>query len=213
MDQSPEKDILFVLGDWNAKVRENAFKNWKGTCGRYCNPETNERGLKLLEFACDNNLVLANTLRKHKISRRSTWHSPNGGYHNQIDYIMVRSRFVTNVNTAKTRSFPGADIGSDHDLVMMSFRLGSKKIKMQGPTRVKFDLEKLKDRQVTETFQAMIGGKFAPLTLLVIDDTEVDTLVNTFNKATAETASEILGKRRAVKRTWVTTGIPDLCDE
>ena len=84
---------------------------------------------------------------------------------------------------------------------------------MQGPTRVKFDLEKLKDRQVAETFQAMIGGKFAPLTLLVIDDTEVDTLVNTFNKATAETASEILGKRRAVKRTWVTTGIPDLCDE
>ena len=52
---------------------------------------------------------------------------------------------MTNVNTAKTRSFPGADIGSDHDLVMMSFRLRLKKIKMQGPTRVKFDLEKLKD--------------------------------------------------------------------
>ena len=52
----------------------------------------------------------------------------------------------------------------------------------------------------------MIGGKFAPLTLLDVDDTEVDTLVNTFNKAMTETASEILGKRRAVKRPWVTTG-------
>ena len=84
---------------------------------------------------------------------------------------------------------------------------------MQGPTRVKFDLEKLKDPQVADTFQAMIGGKFAPLTLLDVDDTEVDTLVNTFNKAMTETASEILGKRRAVKRPWVTTGIPDVCDE
>ena len=104
------------------------------------------------------------------------------------------------------QSIPGADIGSDHDLVMMSVRLRLKKIKMQGPTRVKFDLEKLKDTQVADTFQAMIGDKFAPLTLLDVDDTEVDTLVNTFNKAMTETASEILGKRRAVKRPWVTTG-------
>ena len=36
--------------------------------------------------------------------------------------IISRSGFMTSVNTAKTRSFPGADKGSDHDLVMMSFR-------------------------------------------------------------------------------------------
>ena len=62
LDQSPEKDILVVLGDWNAKVGENAFKNWKGTCGYYWNPETNERGLKPVECASDNDLVLTNTL-------------------------------------------------------------------------------------------------------------------------------------------------------
>ena len=101
LDQSPKKDILVVLGDWNAKSGRGcisyAFKNWKGTCGYYCNPETNERGLRLLEFACYNVLVLANTFGKHKVSRRWTWHSPNGGYHNQIDYIMVRGRFMTSV--------------------------------------------------------------------------------------------------------------------
>ena len=43
---------------------------------------------------------------------------------------------MTSVNTAKTRSFPGADIGSGLDLVMMSFRLRLKKIKTQGPTRI-----------------------------------------------------------------------------
>ena len=84
---------------------------------------------------------------------------------------------------------------------------------MQGPTRIKFDLEKLKDPQVADAFQAMIGGKFAPLILLDADDTEVGTLVNSFNKALTESAGEIVGKRRAVKRPWVTTSVLDLCDE
>ena len=87
----------------------------------------------------------------------------------------------------------------DHDLVMMSFWLHLKKIKMQGPTRVKFNLEKLKDPQISDAFRAMIGGKFAPLTLLGADDTEVDSFLDAFNVAMTETASEILGKRRAVK--------------
>ena len=127
LDQSPKTDILVVLGNWNAKVGEDAFKNWTGTCGCYCNPETNERGLRLLEFACYNDLVLVNTLGKHLVSRRWIWQSPNGGYHNQLDYIMVRRRFRTSVNTTKTRRFQGADIGSDHDLVMMSFWLHLKR--------------------------------------------------------------------------------------
>ena len=40
---------------------------------------------------------------------------------------------MTSVNTAKTRSFPGADIGSDHDLVMMSFRLLKEDKKCRAP--------------------------------------------------------------------------------
>ena len=40
IDQAPQKDILVLQGDWNAKIREDASKNWKGTCGHYCYPET-----------------------------------------------------------------------------------------------------------------------------------------------------------------------------
>ena len=118
-----------MQGDWNAKIGEDASKNWKGTCGQYCNPETNERGLRFLEFASYNNLKVVNTSGPHKPSRRWTWHSPGGDYHNQIDYIMVKRRFQSNVNIAKTRSFPGADIGSDHELVMMIFKLRLQRVK------------------------------------------------------------------------------------
>ena len=51
---------------------------------------------------------------------------------------------MTSVNTAKIRSFPGADIGSDHDLVMMSFRLRLKEIKMQAPQGLSSILRSLK---------------------------------------------------------------------
>jgi len=212
IDQTPRKDILVVQGDWNAKIGEDACKNWKGTCGRFCNTQTNERGLRLLEFASNNSLMLANTFGPHKPSRRWTWTSPNGEHHSQIDYIMVKRRFQSSVNIARTRSFPGADIGSDHELLMTTLRLHLKKTKKWGPTRIKFDLEKLRDPKVVEAFQAMIGGKFAPLTIFEADDTDMDTLIDTFNTAVTNTANEILGKRRTAKKPWVTDDVLDLCD-
>ena len=140
INQAAKTDILVVQGEWNAKVGEDASKNWKGTCGQYCNPETNERGLRLLEFASYNNLKVANTSGPHKPSRRWTWHSPGGDYHNQIDYTIVKRRFQSNVKIAKTRSFPGSDIESDRELVMMTFKLRLQRAKNQDSIRIRLSL-------------------------------------------------------------------------
>ncbi len=126
----------------------------------------------------------------------------------QPNRLLVKRRFQSSVNIAKTRSFPGAD----HDHVMMTFKLHLKKVKKQGPTRIRFDLNKFKDPAVAEAFQARIGGQFAPLTILDADDTDMDSLIDTFNTAVTETASEILGKHRLFKKPWVTADILDLCD-
>uniref|UniRef100_A0A2C9KHD4 Endonuclease/exonuclease/phosphatase domain-containing protein n=1 Tax=Biomphalaria glabrata TaxID=6526 RepID=A0A2C9KHD4_BIOGL len=192
VNKVPKKDILVVQGDWNAKVGSDSYQTWKGTCGKYSNLSTNERGQRLLEFAKYNNLLLAITLGCHKKSRITTWHSPNGEHHNQIDYIMVQQRFKTSIHTAKTRSFPGADIGSDH-LVHL------KKVTKQGPTRIKFDLDKLKDPQVAAIFEAQVGGRFAALNILDSNDQDIDTQVNMLNTAVTDTALEILGKLRPLK--------------
>ncbi len=128
IDHVDKKDVLIVQGDWNAKVGSDVLENWKNVCGPSCNAITNERGLHLLEFASYNNMVIANTLGEHKASRRWTWHTPNGTHHNQIDYIMVQKRFQSGIDRAKTRTFPGADIGSDHDLAIMNFKVQLKKI-------------------------------------------------------------------------------------
>ena len=80
-------------------------------------------------------------------------------------------------------SFPGADIGSDHNLLMMTFPLRLKRTSKLKHTRLKFDLEKLKDPNGLETSQAMTGGKFALLIIMYSEDTDVDTVITTFNTA------------------------------
>ena len=160
VDQTPKQDILVVQGDWNAKVGEDAQEDWGEICGPSCNLETNDRGLKLLDFAPYNNLVLANTLGNRKPSRGWTWHSPYGTHHNQIDYILVKKN-------ARTRTFPGADVGSDHDMAMMTFQTHLKNSRKPNQPRIRFDLEKLNDPIGMSAFQATIGGRFAPLATLV----------------------------------------------
>ena len=59
----------------------------------------------------------------------------------------------------------------------------------------------------------MIGGKFAPLTIMNNEDTDMDSMITTFNAALTETASEILGKHRQKKIPWVSAEILDLCDK
>ena len=66
--------------------------------------------------------------------------------------------------------------------------------------RLNFELEKLTDPNVLETFQAIQGGKFAPLTIMNAEDADMDSMITNFNTAVTETASEILGKHRQKKK-------------
>ena len=105
IDQTRKTVIFVVQGDWNAKVGGDACGNWQGICGPFCNYDAHERGLRLLYFAIFNDLVLANTFGHYKASRKWTWHSPNGQHYNPIDHFLVRKRFRSGVNSARTRSF------------------------------------------------------------------------------------------------------------
>ena len=91
IDKVNKKDTLIIQGDWNAKVGVDAVEDWADYFGPSSNDVTNNRGIRLLEFASFNGMVLANTLGEHKPSHRYTWHAPNGRTRTQIDYIMVQN--------------------------------------------------------------------------------------------------------------------------
>ena len=84
---------------------------------------------------------------------------------------------------------------------MMTFRLCLKRIIKQTNTRIKYDIEKLKDSTVAEAFQANIRGKyFAPLILVENENNDIDTMITTMNIVVSETANEILSKHRHTKK-------------
>ena len=149
----PKKDIKIIQGDWNATIGTDAHKNWAGTTGKFGIGITNERGICLLEFTKMQDMVIANTRFRHKISRRTTWTSPDGITKNQIDYIMVDKKCAGSINGSKTRTFPGADIGTDHNLVIMTMKLKLKKIPKPKAPRVKYNIDRLRDREIRESFQ------------------------------------------------------------
>ena len=86
----------------------------------------NEAGQRLIEFCQENTLVIENTLfQKHK-RRLYTWTSPDGQHRNQIDYILCSQIWRSSIQSEKTR--PGADYDSDHELLIVTFRLKLKKV-------------------------------------------------------------------------------------
>ena len=85
-----------------------------------------EAGKRLIEFCQKNALVLANTFFQQHKRRLYTWTSPDGQYWNRIDYILCSQRWRSSIEWAKTR--PGADCGSDHELIITKFRLKLNKV-------------------------------------------------------------------------------------
>ena len=122
----------------------------------------------------------------------------------------MRKHFGSGVNIHKTRSFPGADIGSDHDLVMMTFQVHLKSVRQPNKPRLRFDLEKLRDPDMACTSQATIGGKYTPLIGLRDEDMDINTMITTYNTAVTDAASEILGNKCRMKMPWVTRDVLDL---
>ena len=75
LELTPKKDVLFIIGDWNAKVRS---QETPGVTGKFGLGIRNEAGQRLVEFCQENALVIANTLSQQHKRRLYTWTSSDG---------------------------------------------------------------------------------------------------------------------------------------
>ena len=89
LELTPQKDVFFIRGDWNAKVGSQETARVTGKFGLRIR---NEAGQMLTEFCQDNALVITNTLFQQHERRLYTWTSPDGQHQNQIDYILCTQR-------------------------------------------------------------------------------------------------------------------------
>ena len=75
LELTPKKDVLFIIGDWNAKV---GSRETPGVTGQFGLGMWNEAGQRLIECCKENALVIANTLFQQHKRRLYTWTSPDG---------------------------------------------------------------------------------------------------------------------------------------
>ena len=115
--------MSFSSWDYNAKVGSQEIP---GVTGKFGPGVQNEAGQRLTDFWQENARVIANTLFQQYKRRLYTWTSPDGQHQNQTDYILCSPRWRSSIQSAKTR--PGADCGSDHELLIAKFRLKLKKV-------------------------------------------------------------------------------------
>ena len=85
LELTPPKDVLFITGDWNAKVGSQEIPRVTGKFGLGVQ---NEAWQRLTEFCQENALVIVNTLFQQHKRRLYTWTSPDGQHQNQMDYIL-----------------------------------------------------------------------------------------------------------------------------
>ena len=111
-----------------------------------------------MEFCQENALVIANILFHQHKRRLYTWMSPDGQYQNQIDCILFSQRWRSSIQSAKTR--PGADCGSDHELLNAKFR---HKLKKEGKTTrpFRYDLN-----QIPYNYTVEVTNRFKGLDLI-----------------------------------------------
>ena len=102
VELTPQKDVIFIIEDWNAKV---GSQETPGVTGKFGLGMRNEAGQRLIEFCQENALVIKNTLFQQHKRRLYTWTSPDGQHQNQIDYsLQPKMEKLYTVSKNKTRS-------------------------------------------------------------------------------------------------------------
>ena len=81
LELTPPKDVLFIIGDWNAKV---GSQETPGVTGKFGLGVQDKAGQRLTEFCQENTLIIANTLFPQHKRRLYTWTSPDGQHRNQM---------------------------------------------------------------------------------------------------------------------------------
>ena len=144
LELTPPKVIFFNRGDWNAK---RGSQETPGVTGKFALEVQTEAGQRLIEFSRRNALVIAKTLFQQHKRRLYTGISPDGQHRNQIDFMLCSQRWRSSIQSAKTK--PGADCGSDHELLIAKFRLKLKKVgKTTRPFR--YDLNQIPYDNIVE---------------------------------------------------------------
>lgn len=208
--KSLKKDeVTYIIGDFNSKIGQGRRGDIAGPYGL---GHSNDRGDRLYDFCVENDMIITNTWFKLPKRRLYTWKSPNddplnpNSTRNQIDYILINKRFRNIVKRVTT--YPGADVGSDHNPLLANIKMRLKKPQGQKKQRKLIDYHNLNNNkdQISETLNNNLYN-------ITEDDERPEDLWNNLKHNLIKAITDHTHKNKTSKRKiWMTEEILDLME-
>ena len=201
------KDLLLVLGDFNAKTG-SGHKLYPNNIAQYGKGHLNSNGEDLLEYTKENNLVLSNILFHHKLGHRTTRTSlervnphisvdgtvRRNPYRNQIDYIITKS--IHRNLFLESKSQGNLSTITDHKLVKTRINLEWWRLKRQFKKSERLDVNRLRDPEMSQRYRKDLKTR---LEVERQENERRDTTWKRIEKACKETARNTVGIKQFSK--------------
>ena len=191
------------MGDMNTKVG-NDNTNFERCMGKHGCGVMNENGRRFAVFCLENDCVIGGTIFPHKTIHKNTWIFPDGKTSNQIDHIAVNGKWRRSLQDVRT--YCGADVNSDHHLLVTSIKLKLRKETSNETSRRQLDISKLKCPKTSRQFILELRNRFAALAD-VGEKCNVENAWRDIKNTFVKTATDILGYKKKGHKEWLTPGI------
>ncbi|CAG2222390.1 unnamed protein product [Mytilus edulis] len=170
-------------------------------------------GERLANMCSTNGLVIGGTLFKHKDIHKITWNSPNNRDKNQIDHIIIDGKWRRSL--LDKRAFRGADVNSDHHLVIAKLQLKLKKVPDNNkPGRNILHVNRLKDPEIKEKFVIELRNRFRVLDEIdPTEDNSIEKKWENIKEVYQNTSEKIIGFRKSSNKQWLTSDTWKAIDE
>ena len=210
IDNIPSHDLIILMGDLNAQLHSdrNGYKLIKGPFGT---GNLNNNGERMQDFCQQNKLKIMNTFFRHKPIHKTTWTSPDGKTRNEIDYICVSQRMAHSTQDVRVKR--GADVGSDHELLVSKIKIKLKSLMRRTDYQQPIDIDKFKDKEMKNKYAVEIKNTFSALANF--DQTsDIEEQWNMFKNAINQCAEKTLGRKRGKnKEKWISQESWELIDQ
>ncbi|VDO72766.1 unnamed protein product [Schistosoma margrebowiei] len=177
---------------------------YEDNMGRHGLGERNENGEIFANLCAFNKLVTGGTIFPHKRIHKITWTSPDHTTQNQIDHICINKTFRWTIKDVRTKR--GADIASDHHLLVAKMKLKLKKHWTTGRTiSQKFNTAFIRDTVKLNKFKIVLSNKFQAFHNLFNEEgTPMESNWKGIKEAITSTGHEVLGHKKQHHKEWIT---------
>ncbi|VDP29256.1 unnamed protein product [Schistosoma mattheei] len=202
IEKCPRKDLTILMGDLNANVGIDNTR-YEDIMGRHGLGERNENGERFANLCAFNKSVIGAIIFPHKRIHKATWISLDSTTENQIDHICINEKFRRTMEDVRIRR--GADVASDHHLVVANLKLKLKKNWTTGQTALqRFNTAFLRDTDGLSEFKIALNNRFQALQdLLKEEETTMEDKWKDMKEAFTSMYQGVLGIKKHHHKEWI----------